>query len=350
MPSDVYLNRHELALEKSQQVTHEEALLYGECLTDEALASDELLTEEDEQLILECLTMVADVAGIVDPTGASDVVGAGLSLASGDYVGAGLSVISVFPYVGDLAKLGKVGKWVEAVAKIVRRAGESPTFFKYIRKPLEQLYAALSALPEGMMGELDELRALIKKFFDEQGLKLGTDAVEWSWKSFYRFSKDETENFTYKIAEGRLVPPSIVQKHYNPAARSELSSGTKEHAGHIIGRRFGGPEVEENLFLQDPTMNVGEWKALENEWARLLEEGTGVEVEIRVVFPKNNPSIPAGRASGLVAKWKKILPSGIEEEYTNYFLNPIKSGAKGAQGAATSVGEDHTAEIIQLYE
>ncbi|MEM2140769.1 DNA/RNA non-specific endonuclease [Nitrososphaera sp.] len=349
MPSDMYLNRHELALEKSQLVTHDEAL-YAECLTDEPLANDELLTEEDEQLILECLTVVADVAGIVDPTGASDVVGAGLSLASGDYVGATLSAISIFPYAGDLAKLGKVGKWVEVVVKIVKRAGESPTFFKYVREPLEQLYSVLSAIPDGLMSELDELKAIIKKFFDEQGIKLGTDAVEWSWKSFYRFSKDETENFTYKIAEGRLVPPSLAQKHYNAAARSELSEGTKEHAGHIIGRRFGGPEIEDNLFLQDPTMNVGEWKALENEWARLLEDGTGVEVNIRVVFPKNNPDIPAGRASGLVAKWKKILPDGTEEEFTHYFLNPMKSGAKKAQDATTSLGEDHTAEIIKLYE
>jgi hypothetical protein len=57
-----------------------------------------------------------DVAGIIDPTPISDVVGAGMSLYTGDFVGAGLSLISIIPYVGDA--LGKTAKGVKTAKKI----------------------------------------------------------------------------------------------------------------------------------------------------------------------------------------------------------------------------------------
>lgn len=303
----------------------------GSLSTKSMLESNMLLSKEDAQLLLELATMVADLTGIVDPSPTSDIAAAFLSVASGETSSAVISLIGIFPYVGDVAKLGKVTKWVKTVTKLVARAAESPTFFKYIRGPLEQVYSILAALPMGISEELDGLKETIKKFFDDKGIKISGTAAKWAWERFYRFSVEETEDFTYKIAEGRLVPPSIAQKHHAAAERAAISEGTGEHAGHLIGRQFGGPEIEENLHLQHGTMNTAEFKKLENQWARLLESGTGVEVKIRVVIPKNNPVIPQGRASGIVAEWTEILPDGTEKMHTNWFLNPMTSGAKSAQ-------------------
>ena len=58
--------------------------------------------------------LIADIAGIFDPTPISDGVSAGISLSDGDWAGAGLSVASMFPYVGDA-----VAKPVKFVRKIL---------------------------------------------------------------------------------------------------------------------------------------------------------------------------------------------------------------------------------------
>ena len=63
--------------------------------------------------------LAADVAGFIDPTPTSDLIGMTLSLVQGDFVGAGLSARGAgLPYLGDVAKLGKV-------AKVAPRAAEA---------------------------------------------------------------------------------------------------------------------------------------------------------------------------------------------------------------------------------
>ena len=51
-----------------------------------------------------------DLVGIIDPTGVADAANAALQFRGGDYWGAGASLLGVIPYVGDLAKAGKIGK------------------------------------------------------------------------------------------------------------------------------------------------------------------------------------------------------------------------------------------------
>lgn len=65
---------------------------------------------------LDYLTAVADIAGIFDPTPVSDTVGALLSLAQGDLAGAGLSVAGYLPYLGDVGKIAKIGKYAPRTA------------------------------------------------------------------------------------------------------------------------------------------------------------------------------------------------------------------------------------------
>jgi hypothetical protein len=62
----------------------------------------------NSELQLDLLQMGVDAAGVIDPSPASDLLGAGLSIYRGDFIGAGLSLISVIPYAGDaLAKTTK---------------------------------------------------------------------------------------------------------------------------------------------------------------------------------------------------------------------------------------------------
>jgi hypothetical protein len=64
--------------------------------------------------------LIADVAGIFDPTPISDGVGGVLSLARGDWLGAGLSVLGMIPYIGDTGKIAKIARRAPRAAELLR--------------------------------------------------------------------------------------------------------------------------------------------------------------------------------------------------------------------------------------
>jgi len=57
-----------------------------------------------------------------------------------------------------------------------------------------------------------------------------------------------------------------------------------DEGGHLIGTRFDGPADAFNLVPQDANLNRGEWKAMENEWAKALDNQKKVEVKIEVEY------------------------------------------------------------------
>ena len=61
-----------------------------------------------------------DLVGILDPSGVADITNAALQYKTGDFGGAFLSVLGVFPYAGDLAKVGKVGKDVGIISEAIK--------------------------------------------------------------------------------------------------------------------------------------------------------------------------------------------------------------------------------------
>ncbi|MDQ3684471.1 MAG: hypothetical protein M3430_02555 [Acidobacteriota bacterium] len=79
-------------------------------------AAEKRLASLNKELELELAQSALDIAGIVDPTPISDVLGAALSLYRGDLIGAGLSLISVVPYAGDA--LGKTAKGARAAKRV----------------------------------------------------------------------------------------------------------------------------------------------------------------------------------------------------------------------------------------
>lgn len=80
------------------------------------------LSQADSELKWELAASAADLAGVVDPTPVSDIVGAGIALRNGDLWGAGLSVASMVPYAGDaLAKPAKALRSTERLAELQQR-------------------------------------------------------------------------------------------------------------------------------------------------------------------------------------------------------------------------------------
>jgi len=60
-----------------------------------------------------------DIVGVFDPTGVADGLGATLAAKNGDWLSAGISGLGIIPYVGDLAKAGKIGKDIKIIENAI---------------------------------------------------------------------------------------------------------------------------------------------------------------------------------------------------------------------------------------
>lgn len=74
---------------------------------------------------------------------------------------------------------------------------------------------------------------------------------------------------------------------------SQLRAGGKDrlpgdHGGHLVGSRFGGSGDADNLVAMSAKLNQGEYKKLENIWAKALNQGDKVEVNISPVYDGNS--------------------------------------------------------------
>lgn len=58
----------------------------------------------------------------------------------------------------------------------------------------------------------------------------------------------------------------------------------RDHAGHLAGDRFGGSPEIDNLVSQLSEVNLSDYKKLENQWAKALEEGKKVSVNVKVNY------------------------------------------------------------------
>ena len=119
--------------------------------------------KSEQEIMLDMTQMALDLVGIADPTGIADGGNAVISLFRGDFKGALISAASLVPYVGDLAKAGKLGKWAETAANMVTMAAKNPQFLKMVEGPLNDLRSALDKipldkLPEGLRKPLEDIK------------------------------------------------------------------------------------------------------------------------------------------------------------------------------------------------
>lgn len=60
---------------------------------------------------------------------------------------------------------------------------------------------------------------------------------------------------------------------------------TTDEGGHLIATRFNGPAHEANHVAQDIKLNRGQFKTLENRWAKELDAGRTINVKIDLTYP-----------------------------------------------------------------
>ncbi|CWP86395.1 filamentous hemagglutinin family N-terminal domain protein [Neisseria meningitidis] len=58
----------------------------------------------------------------------------------------------------------------------------------------------------------------------------------------------------------------------------------QDHAGHLIGDRFGGSPNLDNLVSQHKDVNLSAYKVLENKWAEAIKSGKNVKIQMQIEY------------------------------------------------------------------
>jgi hypothetical protein len=220
------------------------------------------------------------VAGAVEAAGGIDGIAAAGSKFAGDVVAKGdeLAQRLVQGMGGgpDLAVAGGGRLEMRAMPQAIRPSGSAGTRTIGDATPAEGSAAGAKAAT-----------TLVEAKSPETLTELQPNAI-------YEFEG----GFTYHTdAQGRVKQ---VEATLTPDVKPGVRSGTLQRSaggvnrlstdegGHLVATRFNGPAHEVNHIAQDVKLNRGDFKKLENKWAKDLEAGKTVNVKIDLTYPKDS--------------------------------------------------------------
>ncbi len=150
-------------------------------------------------LALDVTQMALDIVGIFEPTPFADGTNAVISLFRGDFAGAGLSALGIVPYIGDAAKLGKLGRWAKTISNAIEATVANPAARKALEPALRKVADAIGKIPQSA---LDKLPAPARETL--QGMKSKVD-------DFLSAGRGHFSNAVMAVAKKTGLPPEKVQ-------------------------------------------------------------------------------------------------------------------------------------------
>jgi hypothetical protein len=172
----------------------------------------------------------------------------------------------------------------------------------------------------------------------------------------FKFDNRWVGDYFYKEAKGDLGVPGQVAKWRDRKAQTDMSGGTGEHAGHMIGIQFGAPGGPENMGLQNPNMNSfapkrlqealrgrgGSYHDLESLWAEKLMKGSRIYVCVRDKYraDENRPFVRW-------VQWVETTPNGRRQapqtlDFGNFSSPQLREKRGEKPGPVTNQGKGAT--------
>jgi len=263
--------------------------------------------------ILDALQLGLDVVGLIPIVGElADVANAGISLSRGDYAGAALSLLSAIPFVGYAGTAAKVGRHgataiAEASAKATKEATDQAAKEIAERSAREISENATkhgnSALPTAKDG------AKVKDSVLRDGSHLGADGKPKPNSKYqtgehdYIYETDSLGRIKEVKADKLQLTPRDKRLPHKSNSPGKLND---DHAGHLIGDRFGGSPKLDNIVSQSKLTNTSTYKRLENEWAKALKEGKKVSVKITPSYSGSSTRPSNFRVDYVIDGLKKV--------------------------------------------
>ena len=273
---------------------------------------------DSRETMLDVTQVALDVVGIFEPTPVADGANTLISLGRGDWMGAGLSLAGVFPYVGDAAKLGKLGKWAETASNAVELALKNNEFAKAAGPHLKKIADAIDHAPKGMFDKLPadaqqkllEMRATLGRLpgAAAEGPAGSLAHKGNAWSEYSASGGNWNYERWSKTYEGNMTRATDAHKAAD-ALQAERGWGTRESTtrvnmpdGQSYSRRF---DIGDNAAQRGIEHKSGyQYLSQENNWelqrdAELVKRGWDVEWVLDGTA--SQPLLDALKAAGIKA-------------------------------------------------
>lgn len=106
----------------------------------------------------------------------------------------------------------------------------------------------------------------------------------------YRYETDDHGRVSHCEGSLRLEGGKTNLTHQRKAGGENRLED--DEGGHLIARRFDGSEKVDNIVPMNYHLNRGEYKTLETEWAKDLEQEKNVDVSIDLKYNKDGSQRP----------------------------------------------------------
>lgn len=289
---------------------------------------------------LDLAQLCFDVAGMIEPTPVSDGASLLISLGRGRWFDAAISGVSMIPYIGDLAKLGKIPRYLQTVENAIALARQSEEAARLLAPVMSRLDRLLRLLPDNAPAEIIRLRNLVSQFLRENRTASVIGHALPDISHHFHFRPYTEGSYRFVEGTGKLGIPGKVLQHRSPSAQRALSEGTGDHAGHLIGNQFGAPGGGLNLGLLNANINTyapkvqqvwagqgGSYLKLEQQWEQKLKNGYGIEVRVRDRY-----RVGEERPIARHVEWTETTPKGGTSRHSLDFLNATSPQSRAATG------------------
>jgi hypothetical protein len=265
------------------------------------VVGSDTLSREERELLLDLAQMTLDLTGFIDPSPLSDGTNAAISLNRSDWLGAGISSLGLIPYLGDIAKLGKLDRWVSTIDQAVALARRSERFAAEIRPFVRKLAvilneAPLSMLPDSARASIRSMRHRLDSMVGRKVIVAGPELIERYLGKWYA-----------RIDALEITPPprdrGALWSQLDPKDRilqrwRKNSPGATPPPGYVAGADhpdYHGPELAALL-----ARNLREGK----QTLEMVLEPTGFAEEVEVAV--RQLAEIAGPPGGLDWAWKEF--------------------------------------------
>jgi hypothetical protein len=218
----------------------------------------------------------------------------------------------------DAQKMADAQAAEKDAEKVLAAKGATPTTITKALPEIKKKYrlTSIELAPEKEGSDKYVITVVINPVFKTPGVKIEevtTPTYEVKWAV-------DKRGVTV-ACKAILTEVHVGAKRSSKEKSAQLKSGKSgkkgDQGGHIVGHRFIGEHGLINMFPQNARFNVSDWKIMENEWARMIDQGYGIEVAIFFT------DYVAVRPSTILVKWSTydIATDKTVEKFTEKFTN-----------------------------
>ncbi|MCA9465904.1 MAG: hypothetical protein KC643_10735 [Nitrospira sp.] len=195
----------------------------------------ERLSHEQKELLLDLGQFTLDIIGFFEPTPFADGTNSLISLGRGDWMGAGLSILGVIPYIGDLAKPGKLPRYGRSLSKAIAMAKKDIHFANQLRPVLQKLMnilenVPLSGLPADLASQFTHIKNQLRSFIRSSAIKKGARGSRPMSAKVLRFEEQLTSWLSKRVSPQKTsrLADYVGQRSFSDTGKSALKSALKE--------------------------------------------------------------------------------------------------------------------------